>query len=120
MSIQEKTAMARAKERATSRKTTDGGVLNTVMDHAREMFRKYDKDLGGTISPAEFGSLCYDMGYAFPDEQDKKLVLQLLDADGDGEVSFREFFRWWKSYKDKFFVPVPRLLAKPAPPPAAL
>ena len=34
MSIQEKTAMARAKECATSRKTTDGGVLNTVMDRS--------------------------------------------------------------------------------------
>ena len=28
----------------------------------------------------------------------------MLDSDGDGEVSFREFFRWWKSHKDQFFV----------------
>ena len=36
--------------------------------------------------------------------QERKLVVSLLDSDGDGEVSFREFFRWWKSHKDKFFV----------------
>ena len=35
--------------------------------------------------------------------QERKLVVSLLDSDGDGEVSFREFFRWWKSHKDKFF-----------------
>ena len=36
--------------------------------------------------------------------QERKLVVSLLDSDGDGEVSFREFFRWWKSHKDQFFV----------------
>ena len=33
----------------------DGGV----MDHAREMFKKYDADGGGEIDTAEFTALCY-------------------------------------------------------------
>ena len=33
----------------------DGGV----MDHAREMFRKYDVDGGGEIDASEFTALCY-------------------------------------------------------------
>lgn len=66
-----------------------------VMDHARTMFRKYDKDKGGEIDVGEFTALCYDMGFFFQDENDKKLVLSLLDTDGDGTISFkvsRNFF----------------------------
>lgn len=44
------------------------------------------------------------VGKTFDDVEERKLVVSLLDSDGDGEVSFREFFRWWKSHKDKFFV----------------
>ena len=44
------------------------------------------------------------VGKTFDDVEERKLVISLLDSDGDGEVSFREFFRWWKSHKDKFFV----------------
>jgi len=45
------------------------------------------------------------MGFFFKDEQDKRLVLSLLDSDGSGSISFREFQVWWKSNKDSFFVP---------------
>ena len=46
-----------------------------------------------------------DMGFFFKDEQDKRLVLSLLDSDGSGTISFREFQVWWKANKDSFFVP---------------
>ena len=105
LSIDEKIAVKKAKLAAHAAKAADTkGEMGNVMDHAREVFKKYDKDGGGTISPDEFAELCYDMGKTFDDEQEKKLVVSLLDSDGDGEVSFREFFRWWKSHKDKFFV----------------
>jgi phosphatidylinositol-3,4,5-trisphosphate 3-phosphatase/dual-specificity protein phosphatase PTEN len=80
---------------------TDDGV----MAHAREMFRKYDTDGGGEIDATEFTALCYDMGFFFKDEQEKLLVLSLLDSDGSNTISFREFQVWWKANKDNFFVP---------------
>ena len=40
----------------------DGGV----MDHAREMFRKYDTDGGGEIDAGEFTALCYGAPSAWP------------------------------------------------------
>jgi len=43
------------------------------------------------VDVTEFGSLCYDLGYCIGSEEEKKLLLQLLDTDGDGTVSFREF-----------------------------
>ena len=76
-----------------------------VMDHARAMFRKYDTDGGGEIDATEFTALCYDMGFFFKDEQEKLLVLSLLDSDSSGTISFREFQVWWKANKDNFFVP---------------
>jgi Ca2+-binding EF-hand superfamily protein len=81
------------------------GEDDGVMDHAREMFRKYDTDGGGEIDIGELTALCYDMGFFFKDEQDKRLVMSLLDSDQSGTISFREFQVWWKANKDSFFVP---------------
>jgi Ca2+-binding EF-hand superfamily protein len=104
LTVAQRRELDRAKGAAARAKAADvDGVMDNVMEHARAAFRRYDADASGTISPAEFGALCYDMGYALPAE-DRPLVLQLLDADGDGEVSFREFFRWWKEHRERFFV----------------
>lgn len=105
LSIEEKIKLEKAKAQAQAAKAADKtGEMGNVMDHARSVFKKYDKDRSGTISPDEFAELCYDMGKTFDDAEERKLVVSLLDSDGDGEVSFKEFFRWWKSHKDKFFV----------------
>ena len=66
----------------------------------------------GTIDGDEFTQLCYDMGYAIPTGQ-RAAVLALLAGTGAAEsfeirpqvdVRFKEFFRWWKEHKDKFFI----------------
>ena len=36
---------------------------------------------------------------------EKQLVLSLLDSDGNGTLSFREFQAWWRTNKDSFFAP---------------
>ena len=79
MSMEEKIAMAKAKSKAQQRKAADGeGAMGNVMDHARQVFKKYDKDGGGTISPDEFAELCYDMGKTFDDEQVRRPPCLLL------------------------------------------
>ena len=40
----------------------DSAEMENVMDHARDMFQKYDADCGGSIDADEFTALCYDMG----------------------------------------------------------
>jgi Ca2+-binding EF-hand superfamily protein len=75
-----------------------------AMKRCEELFEKYDADGGGDIDADEFGTLCYDMGLVFEDDADKKLVLTMLDTDGDGSVSLDEFKVWWMANKDSFFV----------------
>lgn len=63
MSIEEKIKLEKAKSQAQAAKTADkSGEMGNVMDHARSVFKKFDKDGSGTISPDEFAELCYDMG----------------------------------------------------------
>ncbi|KAI9351766.1 hypothetical protein DFJ73DRAFT_830795 [Zopfochytrium polystomum] len=66
----------------------------------RSVFDKYDIDGSGSISVAEFRRLCYDMGYFM---SDKELVIdvKMLDVDGDGEISYEEFIKWWRK-DDRF------------------
>mgnify|MGYP002014062557 CR=1 FL=1 len=47
-------AMAKAKSKAQQRKAADGeGAMGNVMDHARQVFKKYDKDKDGELNMAE-------------------------------------------------------------------
>ena len=63
LSIEEKIKLEKAKAQAQAAKAADkSGEMGNVMDHARSVFKKYDKDRSGTISPDEFAELCYDMG----------------------------------------------------------
>lgn len=60
----------------------------------RHAFRVFDKDGNGFISAEELQSVLESMGL----EQGRKLVdchrmIQKVDADGDGQVSFDEFKR---------------------------
>ena len=53
-----------------------------MMDHARSVFKKYDKDRSGTISPDEFAELCYDMGKTFDDAEERTRAVLVLAHDG--------------------------------------
>jgi Ca2+-binding EF-hand superfamily protein len=75
-----------------------------VVARCEELFEQYDKDGSGDISADEFASLCFDMGFVFEDEADKKLILSMLDTDNDGSISLDEFKVWWVANQDSFFV----------------
>ena len=61
----------------------------SMKSKARALFDKYDTDGSGCISILEFRKLCYDMGY-FLTEKELELDVQILDVDGDGEISYEE------------------------------
>ncbi|TPX56243.1 hypothetical protein SpCBS45565_g08440 [Spizellomyces sp. 'palustris'] len=62
---------------------------------SRIVFDKYDVDGSGTISVSEFRKLCYDMGY-FLSDLELGMAIRLLDSDGNGEINYGEFIKWWQ------------------------
>eukprot|EP00035_Acanthoeca_spectabilis_P022569 m.444497 g.444497 ORF g.444497 m.444497 type:complete len:199 (-) comp19107_c0_seq1:1311-1907(-) len=60
------------------------------------VFKKYDKDGSGQIDFKELRHLCYDMGHPLTDEQ-IETARHVLDADGNGVLSYKEFKAWWAS-----------------------
>ncbi|KAJ3180925.1 hypothetical protein HDU87_001571 [Geranomyces variabilis] len=62
---------------------------------SRIIFDKFDTDSSGTINVKEFRNLCYDMGY-FLSDKELSLAIKLVDGDGNGEISYNEFIKWWQ------------------------
>jgi predicted membrane chloride channel (bestrophin family) len=57
-------------------------------------FSRYDTSGDGNIDMSEFAALCADMGRTFTDDELAE-TMQVLDANGDGELSYDEFKWWW-------------------------
>jgi Ca2+-binding EF-hand superfamily protein len=60
----------------------------------RDLFNKYDKDGGGSLSLSEVATMIGDMGLnpkSREDQDEMKLLLDNVDADGSGEFDFYEF-----------------------------
>ena len=62
--------------------------------YVRETFETFDVDGGGTIDPDEFRQLCRRISPTMTDE-DVAEALEVIDEDGDGEITFAEFEVWW-------------------------
>merc|ERR550537_480972 len=59
-----------------------------------DLFKKYDKDNGGSLSLSEVATMIGDMGLNPRSREDQDEIKQLLDnvdADGSGELDFSEF-----------------------------
>lgn len=66
----------------------------SAVDHAKEVFEKYDADSSGAICAAELGDMLESLDLeATPDEADA--LFRYLDTDGSGEVSWDEFLPWY-------------------------
>ena len=80
--------MKRAKKEGTS--------LEDVLD---KMFRSVDKDNSGQLQRNEFiTAIKYDLGLNLNEKQ-AHAVMQWLDADGNGQVSYSEFVREMSNVK---------------------
>eukprot|EP01130_Rhizamoeba_saxonica_P007870 TRINITY_DN3181_c0_g1_i1.p1 TRINITY_DN3181_c0_g1~~TRINITY_DN3181_c0_g1_i1.p1 ORF type:complete len:287 (+),score=81.41 TRINITY_DN3181_c0_g1_i1:101-862(+) len=64
------------------------------------LFQQYDVDNDGRIGPRELLNLAFDVGYPIDLEHAEKVV-KIIDKDDDGEIEFKEFYRWWRKH-DKF------------------
>jgi hypothetical protein len=74
---------------AGSHGENDGGVsIETV-------FAKYDKDGSGDIDARELALVLEDLGVEANEERLRE-AFALLDANGDGIISFDEFAGWWR------------------------
>lgn len=69
-----------------------------AMPLSKLVFKKYDTDGSGKISVKEFRNLCYDKGYVL-DGKELETAIQMVDVDGDGEIDYSEFEKWWKNDK---------------------
>src|SRR3989338_5654313 len=67
---------------------------------SKRVFDKYDFDHSGCISMLEFREMVYEMGYYLSDRE-LKMAMLMLDTDGDGQVSYTEFLKWWRT-DDRF------------------
>lgn len=61
----------------------------------RAAFDKYDRDQSGDIDSAELRNVLEDLGVDASDERLNE-AFELLDANGDGIISYEEFGKWWR------------------------
>lgn len=67
---------------------------------AKQTFDAVDTDGSGQISEDELFiilcSICKDVGFEKPSEDDTKEILRMIDVDDSGSVSFKEFKKLFK------------------------
>ena len=61
----------------------------------REIFDHFDTNSDGRIQSSEFRGLLNALSGEV-DEEECRLGLQILDADGNGTIEFQEFVVWWE------------------------
>jgi hypothetical protein len=61
-----------------------------------EKFNKVDVDGSGALDSEELYQVCADLGLQL-DEEELEAALAILDENGDGSISFEEFYDWWGS-----------------------
>ena len=69
------------------------------MEHAKEVFNKYDADGSGEICSSELGEMLQSLDLEASDEEASALF-RYLDADGDGAISLSEFLPWYQEAVD--------------------
>ena len=61
---------------------------------ARNTFKKFDKDGGGSLDVDELRGLIDSLGAKFTDKEMKEAMKE-LDGDGSGSIDEAEFISWW-------------------------
>ena len=74
-----------------------GGMALTA-DEVKEAFREFDPDKNGYVGAAEIAHILQSMGEKATDDEVDEMIL-MADLDGDGQVSFEEFFKLISSFQ---------------------
>lgn len=61
----------------------------------KEKFYEFDRDKSGALDAAELAALCKALGSTLS-RRELESALFLLDKNEDGQISFEEFFAWYK------------------------
>ena len=72
-------------------------------EKTKEVFRLFDKDGNGFISPAGLRHFMTTIGDKLTDEEVDKIIRE-ADIDGDGRVNYEEFVKMMKEEFDEEFV----------------
>ena len=72
----------------------------------RSVFRKYDKDNNGYLTPEEFTLFINRLGKHVKTikkvtPETMKAFFALIDENSDGKIDFNEFCNWWNTDEDK-------------------
>jgi hypothetical protein len=62
-------------------------------------FKEFDQDNDGFLGTVELAALCKALGTNLTIHELESAIL-VLDANGDGKISFSEFHDWWKGNED--------------------
>ena len=68
----------------------------------REIFSYFDRDGGGSIGAEELAQVMRTFGWS-PTEEELKDMVNVIDQDGDGDISFNEFV-WLMTRWEKIFL----------------
>ncbi|KAI8907845.1 hypothetical protein EDD86DRAFT_208267 [Gorgonomyces haynaldii] len=63
---------------------------------SKVLFSAHDIDNSGGISASELRGLVYSMGFYLSDAE-AAIAVEKLDPDGDGEIQYHNFLKWWQS-----------------------
>lgn len=70
--------------------------IDKELRHAKTIFEKYDKDRSGQLGADEIRPMMIDTYKALnanynPTEKDIRKYIEMIDKDGDGEISLPEY-----------------------------
>ncbi len=75
-----------------------GGGFALSPEEVKEAFREFDLDKNGFVGAAEIAHVLQSMGEKATDDEVDEMIL-MADLDGDGQISFDEFFKLINSFQ---------------------
>jgi len=73
-------------------------TLYRQMLRLKEMFKFNDEDDTHSLGPDELTFFLKECGHKEPDEEQVAEIMQALDRDKNGTISFEELWDWWVEY----------------------
>lgn len=75
------------------------GIVATITGDADQVFKKVDVNGDGSIDKIELGKLFEELDANIP-EAELDAVFSQLDSDGNGEISQKEFLKWYTNSEE--------------------